>query len=219
MVVCFRRSSLASVLHTCLGFEPVSSVAFLCIQMAGPTKRLRRKMTVSHSDCSELLMLTSEFWLQFAFPAGRYLIAYQKTFRQGVKWRLLCKAWREVWDQGWRVTLRLQVDNVWMLCQAAQCYGDILLRRDRDNEVIYDHRLWDSGGCCLVSMPWKTFKGLRPLLVLGSNKCAFCKLILKQPRGFVLLGFVQTSFNCGVPAEHGFPAYPLSSPIAFDAPW
>ena len=140
-VLCFRRSSLASVLHTCLGVETVSPVAFLCIQMAGPTKRLRRKMTVSHSDCSVLLMLTSEFWLQFAFPAGRYLLLYDKPRRQVIKWRLHCKAWREVWDQGWRVTLRLPVDNLWMLYQAAQCYGDVLFVRDKDNEVIYRHQM------------------------------------------------------------------------------
>ena len=120
--------------------------------MAGATKRLRRKTTVSQKGCSELMLLTSEWWMQFLLPVGRYVPALYVAAWKRV-WRLLCKAWREVWDQGFRVKLHLHEDHYMTLCLAARCYGDLMFSRDSCN-----------GRMCVATMPWKTFKGLRPFL-------------------------------------------------------
>ena len=109
--------------------------------MAGQIKRLRRKTTVSQSACSELLLLTSEWWMQFVLPLGRYEPRVYAIFWMK-KWRLLCKAWREVWDQGFRVKLSLDQSHVLELCSVAfhsGVLGDLLFCRDRANKIIYYH--------------------------------------------------------------------------------
>ena len=158
--------------------------------MAGPTKRLRRKTTVSQSGCSELLMLTSEWWMQFVLPVGHYV--QRNDVAAWIRnWRLLCKEWREVWDQGFRVKMSLHQDYVSMLCNAAQCYGDLLFVRDRSNKILYHQNgKVHEGLYCTVSMQWKTFKELRPILL----RMAKLRKELRMDRGtaFSVLSFVQT---------------------------
>ena len=151
--------------------------------MAGATERLRRKTTVSQKGCSELMMLTSEWWMQFVLPVGRYMptVCVAAWMRN---WRLLCKAWREVWDQGFRVKLHLHEDRVSNLCHAARCYGDLKFSRDSCNKVKY----FECGGrYCMVSMPWNTFLGLRPIL------SRMAKDVRAHP-SFSVHSFVQTAF-------------------------
>ena len=120
--------------------------------MSRATKRLRRKTTVSQKGCSELMMLTSEWWMQFLLPVGRDMPAVYVSARIRY-WRLLCKAWREVWDQGFRIKLIIHEACVSDLCHAARLYDDLKFSRDSCN-----------GRMCVATMPWKTFKGLRPFL-------------------------------------------------------
>ena len=120
--------------------------------MAGATERLRRKTTVSQKGCSELMLLTSEWWMQFLLPVGRYMPALSVIAWKGV-WRLLSKEWREVWDQGVRINLLVHEACVSDLCHAARLYDDLKFSRDSCN-----------GRMCVATMPWKTFKGLRPFL-------------------------------------------------------
>ena len=129
--------------------------------MAGATKRLRRKTTVRMVDatkgCSELMLLTSEWWMPFLLPVGRYMNMW--AWRWNYKgtwirvWRLLSKEWREVWDQGFRIKLLVHEACVSDLCHAARLYDDLKFSRDSCN-----------GRMCVATMPWKTFKGLRPFL-------------------------------------------------------
>ena len=156
MVVCSRCSSFPSVL------QPASPLAHLCIQMAGATKRLRRKTTVPQKDCSELMLLTAEWWMQFLLPVQRYTFIFPMPVK-----RLLCKAWREFWNQGFRIKLSLHQDHIWEMCRAAPCYGDLVFSRDPCNNVIYDAygRVHNGLKYCQVSMPWNTFKRLRPILL------------------------------------------------------
>ena len=140
-------------------------MAYRCIQMAGATKRLRRKTTVSQKGCNELMLLTSEWWMQFLLPVGRYMTMW--AWRWNYKgtwirvWRLLSKEWREVWDQGFRIKLLVHEARVSDLCRAARWYDS----RDSCNKVVY-HRIVSmrDGRFCIVTMPWKTFVGLRRFL-------------------------------------------------------
>ena len=157
--------------------------------MAGQIKRLRRKTTVSQSACSELLLLTSEWWMQFVLPLGRYEPRVYAIFWMK-KWRLLSKSWREVWDQGFRVKLSLDQSHVLELCSVAfhsGVLGDLLFCRDRASKIIYYHvGLMHGGTRCDVSMPWKTFKTLRSLL-----------LQIARPTDWIavsVLSFIQTAF-------------------------
>ena len=139
------------------------------MQMAGVTKRLRRKTTVSQKGCSELMLLTFEWWMQFLLPVGRYMTA--EVWRCDYNgawirvWRLLSKEWRKVWDQGFRVELYVHKDCVPKLCQASRFYVDLEFYRDSRNEVVY-HRsaLMREGLICIATMSWKTLEGLRPIL-------------------------------------------------------
>ena len=128
--------------------------------MAGATERLRRKTTVSQKGCSELMMLTPEWWMQFLLPVGRYMPAVYVAAWKRV-WRLLCKAWREVWDQGFRIKLLVREARVSDLCRAARWYDS----RDSCSKAVY-HRIVSmrNGRFCIVTMPWKTFVGLRVFL-------------------------------------------------------
>ena len=173
-----------------LGFAPASPVAFLCIPMAGPTKRLRRKTTVFESSNSELLLVTSEWWMQFAFLLGRYML-----FDHSANWRLLSKAWREVWDQGLRITLSLHHERVFHIRLAAQSQGDLLFHRDSDNKILYYHHIdhEEEGLYCTVSMPWNTFKRLRPMLLRIAKHGK--RSVHDAPKAFCVFSFVQTAFN------------------------
>ena len=124
----------ASFSISCLGFEPASSRAYLCIQMARATKRLRRKTTISQKGCSEMMILTSEWWMQFLFAVGRYISAAQDFPRYRV-WRLLSKAWREVWDQGFRLKVQLLEAHYYNLRFAGRCSDDLVFRRDSCNKI------------------------------------------------------------------------------------
>ena len=152
-----------------LGFEPFSPVAFLCIQMAGTTKRLRRKTKVVQKGRNELMLFTSEWWMQFLLPVGRYMsmLAWYSDYRHGWTWvwRLLSTEWREVWDQGFRIKLLVHEARVSDLCHAARWYDDLKFSRDSCNKLVY-HRTTSmlDGRFCLATMPWKTFAGLRPFL-------------------------------------------------------
>ena len=65
--------------------------------------------------------------------------------------------------------------------------GDLLFCRDRANKIIYYHVGLVHGGIrCDVSMPWKTFKGLRPLLLQIARATNW--------KAFSELSFVQTAF-------------------------
>ena len=125
--------------------------------MAGATERLRRKTTVLQKGCSELMLLTSEWWMQFLLPVGRYMTmrVWGRDYRAAWiwVWRLLSKEWREVWDQGFRIKLIIHEACVSDLCHAARLYDDLKFSRDSCN-----------GRMCVATMPWKTFKGLRPFL-------------------------------------------------------
>ena len=159
--------------------------------MAGQIKRLRRKTTVSQSACSELLLLTSEWWMQFVLPLGRYEPRVYAIFWMK-KWRLLCKAWREVWDQGFRVRLFLHEDHVGELCYAGGSYGDLMFYRDSCNKVEYFQcGRRDEGLKCRVSMPWNTFKRLRPIL---SRMAMYDGYLRPRGKSFNVHSFVQTAF-------------------------
>ena len=134
--------------------------------MARATKRLRRKTTVSQKGCSELMMLTSEWWMQFLFTVGSYIPAVDASARNRV-WRLLSKAWREIWDQGFRLKLRLPEGDYVGLHMTGRCPDDLVFSRDSRNKiecVLADNK--DQGRYCKVSMPWNTFKELRQILFL-----------------------------------------------------
>ena len=176
--------------------------------MVGPNKRLRRKTTVSQKGCSQLLMLTSEWWMQFAYPVGSY---YQTIYvlPSLATWRLLSKAWREIWDQGCRVKLSLHQDHVSQLRFAAQVSQlDLLFRRDSVNKILYYYEGYMQEGLrCIVSMSWKTFMELRPILVqvsrlrngLQQRPCACLhpdcfRLCAWRGVSFQVFAFVQTGF-------------------------
>ena len=161
--------------------------------MARATKRLRRKTTVSQKGCSELMMLTSEWWMQFVFAVGRYTPALNAAVRNRV-WRLLCKAWREVWDQGFRVKLSLPEGHVYELSLAVRCSDDLVFSRDSCNKIrfVLAGRVHESCRYCLVSMPWNTFKELRPILFrMVKNDCPICP---HKGRRFRVHSFAQTAF-------------------------
>ena len=138
--------------------------------MAGATKRLRRKTTVRMVDatkgCSELMLLTSEWWMPLLLPVGRYMNMW--AWRWNYKgtwirvWRLLSKEWREVWDQGFRIKLIIHEACVSDLCHAARWYDDLKFSRDSRNRLFITQSLSDR--FCIVTMPWKTFVGLRSFL-------------------------------------------------------
>ena len=156
--------------------------------MASATKRLRRETTVSQKGCSELMMLTSDWWMQFLLPVGRYMsMSVWRWAYRGAwiwVWRLLSKEWREVWDQGIRVKFNLHEDRVSNLCHAARCYGDLKFSRDSCNKIKY----FECGGrYCMVSMPWNTFLGLRTIL------SRMAKDVRAHP-SFSVHSFVQTAF-------------------------
>ena len=114
------------------------------------------KTTVSQKGCSDLMLLTSEWWMQFLLPVGRYMTmsVWRWRYRGANRvWRLLSKEWREVWDQGVRINLLVHEACVSDLCHAARLYDDLKFSRDSCN-----------GRMCVATMPWKTFKGLRPFL-------------------------------------------------------
>ena len=137
--------------------------------MAGATKRLRRKTTVSQKGCSELMLLTFEWWMQFLLPVGRYMTA--EVWRCDYNgawirvWRLLSKEWRKVWDQGFRIKLCVHEACVSDLCHAARWYDDLKFSRDICNKAVY-HRIVSmrDGRFCIVTMSWKTFVRLRHYL-------------------------------------------------------
>ena len=165
---------------SCLGFEPASPVAYLCIPMAGTTKRLRRKTTVSQKGCSELMLLTFEWWMQFLLPVGRYMTA--EVWRCDYNgawirvWRLLSKEWRKVWDQGFRIKLYVHEACASDLWHAGLWYDDFEFSRDNCNEVVYLRSvLMREGRICIVTMPWKTLEGLRPIL----SRIAFADRVLR----------------------------------------
>ena len=171
--------------------------------MAGATKRLRRKTTVSQKGCSELMMLTSEWWMQFLFAVGRYISAAQDFPRYRV-WRLLSKAWREVWDQGFRLKVQLLEAHYYNLRFAGRCSDDLVFRRDVCNKIIWYWRIrpttFECCRYCLVSMPWNTFKGLRPILLRMAkhwSSPSFREYAFDQntDKSFSMHSFVQTAFS------------------------
>ena len=122
------------------------------------------KTTVSQKGCSDLMLLTSEWWMRFLLPVGRYMTmsVWRRAYRGAWKvFRLLSKEWREVWDQGFRIKLLVREARVSDLCRAARWYDS----RDSCNKVVY-HRIVSmrNGRFCIVTMPWKTFVGLRVFL-------------------------------------------------------
>ena len=159
--------------------------------MAGATKRLRRKTTVTQKSCSELMMLTSEWWMRFLLPVGcRWHAAYIPDRIKS--WRLLCKAWREVWDQGWRVRMVLHECLVGELCDVVSCCDDLQFIRDSSNRIEYfTSRRVHEGRKCWVSMPWKTFKRFLPLL---HRMAALADLYSPYTEWFKVVYFAQTGF-------------------------
>ena len=140
--------------------------------MAGTTKRLRRKTTVSQPSVSEasneLMLLTSEWWMQFLLPVGRYMTKLQWRSRYTGAWiwvwRLLSRDWCEVWDQGFRIKLIVHEARVSDLCHAARSNDDLKFSRDSCNKVKYFvNGKVDEGRYCTVLMAWNTFNGLRPI--------------------------------------------------------
>ena len=135
--------------------------------MAGATKRLRRKTKVSQTGCNELMLSTSEWWMQFLLPVGLYMTMFNWRCGDGGAWiwvwRLLSKEWRVFWDQGFRIKLLVHETHVSDLCHAARWYDYLKFSRDSCSKVEY-HSLVSMGRTCIVTMPWKTFVGLRPFL-------------------------------------------------------
>ena len=176
---------------SCLGFKPASPVPYFCMQMAGTLKRLRRKTTVSQKGCSELMMFTAEWWMQFLLPVGKYMPEIYVAAWKRV-WRLLSKAWREVWDQGFRVRMTLHEDHYSTLCLASPRDGGLKFYRDSSNRIkFHSQGFVREGRYCLVSMPWNTFIGLRPIL------SRMAKDLFRHPqrgKSFTLLAYVQTAF-------------------------
>ena len=170
--------------------------------MAGATERLRRKTTVSQKGCSELMLLTSEWWMQFLLPVGRYMTMW--AWRWNYKgtwirvWRLLSKEWREVWDQGFRIKLIIHEACVSDLCRAARWYwyDDLKIFRDSCNKVVYlRSELMREGRICIMTMSWKILEGLRPILsrIALADRVLRPTMCLDQP-SFCVQSFAQTAF-------------------------
>ena len=137
--------------------------------MAGAIKRFQRKTTVSQKGCTEQMILTSEWWMQFLHPVGRYMsmLAWYSDYRHGWiwVWRLLSTEWREVWDQGFRIKLLIHEARVSDPCYAARCFDDLKFSRDSCSRIVYHRFIFmRDGRFCIVTMPWKTFVGLRRFL-------------------------------------------------------
>ena len=119
------------------------------------------RMVDATKGCSELMLLTSEWWMPFLLPVGRYMNMW--AWRWNYKgtwirvWRLLSKEWREVWDQGFRIKLLVREARVSHLCRAARWYDS----RDSCNKVVLCKMRY--GRFCLVTMLWKTCVGFNSL--------------------------------------------------------
>ena len=166
--------------------------------MAGTTKRLRRKTTVSQPSVSEasneLMLLTSEWWMQFLLPVGRYMTKLQWRSRYTGAWiwvwRLLSRDWCEVWDQGFRIKLIVHEARVSDLCHAARSNDDLKFSRDSCNKLEY-HIMSRDGRFCLATMPWKTFAGLRPFL----SQFGLCEWPCRMWPSFHFESCAQTVFS------------------------
>ena len=137
--------------------------------MASATKRLRRETTVSQKGCSDLMRLTSEWWMRFLLPVGRYMtMSVWRWAYTGASiwvWRLLSKEWRVVWDQGFRINLIVNEARVSDLCHVTRWYDDLKFTCNSCNKVVYHRNVsMRDGRFCIVTMPWKTFVGLRRFL-------------------------------------------------------
>ena len=150
--------------------------------MAGATKRLRRKTKVVQKGRNELMLFTSEWWMQFLLPVGRYMAMSVWSSDYWCvwiwTWRLLSKEWRDVWDQRSSIKLLVHEARVSDLCHAARGYDDLKFSRDSCSKLVYhsptsmiDDRF------CLATMLWKTFMGLRSFLSRSSVMDSFDDLM------------------------------------------
>ena len=149
--------------------------------------------SVSQKGCSESMLLTFEWWMQFLLPVGRYMTAevwrcdYNGAWIRA--WRLLCKEWRKDWDHEACVS---------DLCRAARWYwyDDLKIFRDCCNKIVYlRSELMREGRICIVTMSWKTLEGLRPILsrIALADRVLRPTMCLDQP-SFCVQSFAQTAF-------------------------
>ena len=122
--------------------EPASPVTALCIQMAGTTKRLRQKTTVSQRPCGELMMLTYEWWMQILIPDLRcddYKFNLHSSWESSfwLEWnglRMLSKAWREVLERGVKIIMQFSYHEWTRYTDfrfwCAPCYDEVEFVRD-----------------------------------------------------------------------------------------
>ena len=140
--------------------------------MAGPSKRLRRKTTVSQKDLGVPLAVTLEYWVNFLIIDG-LTMHFWSTTSQEPNWsrakhlRIVNKQCRQVWDTGVQVKLNVLYgvpsDNakLWKYDAFMVCAPWDRMRHQRKCLAYIDK---NDVMTSMITMSWQAFIEMKPVL-------------------------------------------------------